>query len=260
MDFLQHLLPISASAHAHEIDRMIYLVHVLMFVLAIGWGIYFVVALIKFNRRINPKANYQGVTNHISSYLEIAVIVIEVLLLVFLSIPFWAKQVDVKPNRPDAIEVRIVAEQFAWNIHYPGADKKFGKTNPKLIDNQTNPLGIDINDPNAKDDITTVNQFVIPVGRPVIIHLSSKDVIHSLSLPQMRVKQDAIPGMSIQTWFTPVKTGKWEIVCAQLCGIGHYRMKGFYTVTTQEGFDKWISDQSTFGGSGDDSSADSFWN
>ncbi len=251
-------LPINASAAGHEIDQMIYLVHALMLVLAVGWGIYFIIALIKFNRRVNPKANYAGVQSHITSYIEVAVVVIEVVLLVFLSIPFWVKQIDSKPNRPDALEVRILAEQFAWNIHYPGKDGIFGKSSPKLIDPQSNPMGLDLTDPHAKDDVTTVNQLHLAVGRPVIIHLSTKDVIHSLSLPLMRVKQDALPGMSIQTWFTPTKIINGEIVCAQLCGIGHYRMKAFYTVHSEKDFDDWLANQPTAGGSGDD--ADSFWN
>ncbi len=252
-------LPLNASAHGFEIDQMIYLVHGLMLILFVGWGIFFIITLIKFNRHANPKANYKGVQNHISSYIEVGVVVLEVILLIGFSIPFWAKQVNSFPNRPDAIEIRVVAEQFAWNVHYPGKDGKFGKTSLKLIDQQNNPIGLDLTDPNAKDDVTTVNQLHMPIGRPVIIHLSTKDVIHCFSLPEMRVKQDVIPGMSIQTWFTPVKTGQWEITCAQLCGIGHYRMKGFYTVHTEKEFDDWLNSQPTAGGSAD-YGGDSFWN
>ena len=252
-------LPINASAHGYEIDQMIYMIHGLMFVLFVGWGIFFIIALVRFNKKANAKADYVGVKSHFSSVIEIAVIVAEVILLVGFSIPFWAKKINAFPNRPDAIEVRVVAEQFAWNVQYPGKDGKFGKSNPKLIDNQSNPIGLDLSDPNAKDDITTVNQLHIPVGRPVIVHLSTKDVMHSFGLPIMRVKQDVIPGMSIQTWFTPVKTGQSEIVCGQLCGIGHYRMKGYLTVHTQKEYDEWLAKQSTAGGSGD-SGGDSFWN
>ena len=252
-------LPINASSHGYEVDQMIYLVHWLMFVLFAGWGVFFVIVLFKFNRWANPKANYVGTTSHFSSVIEMAVIVAEIVLLVSFSIPFWAKQVDAYPNRADAMEIHVVAEQFAWNVHYPGKDGKFGRTSPKLIDSQNNPLGLDLTDPNAKDDISGVNQLHVPVGRPTIVYLSSKDVIHCFTLPQMRVKQDVIPGMSIQTWFTPTKTGAWEIGCAQLCGIGHYRMKGFYTVHTEADFEDWLSKQSTAGGSAD-SGGDSFWN
>lgn len=252
-------LPLNASAHGFEIDQMIYIIHGLMLVLFIGWGIFFIITLVRFNRRANPKADYHGVKNHVSSYIEVAVIVAEVILLVGFSIPFWAKKVNSFPNRPDTMEIRVVAEQFAWNIHYPGKDGKFGRTNPKLVDNQSNPIGLDIQDPNAKDDVTTVNQMHVPVGRPIVVHLSTKDVIHSFSIPVMRVKQDALSGMSIQTWFIPTKTGKWEIACAQLCGIGHYRMKGFITVHRQPDFDAWMAQQATAGGSSD-SGEDSFWN
>lgn len=252
-------LPPIASAHGYEIDQMIYIVHGLMFVLFIGWGIFFIVALIKFNRRVNPKANYHGVQSHISSTLEVAVVIAEVILLAAFSIPFWAKHVNSFPNRPDALEVRVTAEQFAWNIHYPGKDGKFGKTSLKLMDQQSNPIGLDVSDPNAKDDLTTVNQMHIPVGRPVIVYLSTKDVIHSFGIPVMRVKQDVLPGMLIQTWFTPTKTGQWEIVCGQLCGIGHYRMKGFLTVHAEKDYEDWLAKQTPAGGAGG-SSGDSFWN
>ena len=251
-------LPPLASAHGYEIDQMIYIVHGLMLLLFVGWGGFFIVALIRFNIWNNPKANYHGVQSHFSSTLEIAVVVAEVILLVGFSIPFWAKQVNSFPNRPDSIEIRVVAEQFAWNIHYPGKDGKFGKTKPTLVDPQNNPIGLDQTDLKAKDDFTTVNQMHIPVGRPVIIYLSSKDVIHCFALPVMRVKQDIIPGMAIKTWFVPTKTGKFEIACAQLCGIGHYRMKGYLTVDSQKDYDEWVAKQAPAGGAG--SSSDSFWN
>jgi cytochrome c oxidase subunit 2 len=253
-------LPLNASAHGYEIDAIILYVHILMLVLFVGWGIFFTIALLRFNRRANPKANYHGVQNHISNKIEAAVVVIEAILLIGFSIPFWAKHVNALPNRTDTVEIRVVAEQFAWNIQYPGKDGIFGRSNPKFMDPQNNPLGIDMSDPHAQDDIVTINQLHLPIGRPAMVHLSTKDVIHSFALPVMRVKQDVIPGMSIQTWFTPIKTGKFEIACAQLCGIGHYRMKGFLTIDTPEEYDKWVAEQSTIGSSSGSGGADSFWN
>lgn len=253
-------LPENASAHGYEIDALIIYVHILMLVLFVGWGVFFIYTLVRFNRRANPKADYTGVTNHFSTKIEIAVVVIEAVLLIGFSIPFWAKHINAFPNRTDAMEIRIVAEQFAWNIHYPGKDGIFGKSSPKLMDPQNNPVGIDSSDPNAKDDFVTINQLHLPIGRPVIIRLSTKDVIHCFAIPVMRVKQDIIPGMSIPVWFTPVKTGNFEIACAQLCGIGHYRMKGYVTIHTPEDYAKWLSEQSTIGASSDESGSDSFWN
>src|SRR5204863_8666772 len=113
--------------------------------------------------------------------------------------------------------VRVVAEQFIWNIQYPGADGTFGRTRAELV-RPENPLGLDISDPAARDDVWTQNQLNLPMGRPVIVHQSSKDVIHSLGLPQMRVKQDAIPGIEQRLWCTPTKTGECEIACSQRGG------------------------------------------
>ena len=251
-------LPVVASAHGHEIDFMIYMIHLVMLLLFIGWGAFFIYALLKFNRRVHPKANYYGLKSHASTSVEIAITIIEIIWLAGFSIPFWAKQVNAFPTRPDTMEVRVVAEQFAWNIHYPGVDGIFGKTDIKFLDKQSNPLGIDPNDPHGKDDVVTINQLHLPIGRPVLIYLSSKDVIHCFGLNVMRVKQDVIPGLSIPVWFTPTKTGNFEIACAQLCGIGHYSMKGYLTIHTQEDFDKWLSEQAPQGGGG--GGEDSFWN
>ncbi len=164
------------------------------------------------------------------------------LLLVFYAIPAWAKRVKAFPAENEAVVVRVVGEQFAWNVHYPGPDGKFGRTDISLV-SADNPLGLDRKDPNAKDDITTVNQLNLPVDRPVLVHLSTKDVIHSFGLFEMRVKQDAIPGMQIPVWFIPNRVGDYEIACSQLCGLGHYRMRGFLTIQTAADYQKWFDAQ-----------------
>ncbi len=253
-------LPENASLHGHEIDLMIYLLHFLAFALFIGWGIYFVVALVKFNQRKNPKANYHGIHTHASSVIETAVAVIEAILLIGFSIPFWVKQVNALPQRADLVEIHVIAEQFAWNIHYPGTDGKFGRRDVSLVDQQSNPIGLDNSDPAAKDDFVTINQLHLPIGHPAYIHLTAKDVIHSFKLPVMRVTQDAIPGMSIPLWFIPTKTGNFEIACAQLCGLGHYRMKGFLVVQSDDDYQKWFTEQAAASSSSGESGSDDFWN
>jgi cytochrome c oxidase subunit 2 len=140
------------------------------------------------------------------------------------------------------VVVKVVGEQFAWNVQYHGPDGKFGRTDPKLV-SADNPLGLDRTDPNAKDDVTTINQLNLPVDRPVLVHLSSKDVIHSFGLYEMRVKQDAIPGMNIPVWFIPNRVGEYEIACSQLCGLGHFRMRGFITIQSAADYQKWYDDQ-----------------
>jgi cytochrome c oxidase subunit 2 len=248
-------LPPLASQQGAALDHALGLVHVLMLVLFVGWGAFFVYLLVRFRRKRHPVADYTGVTSHSSTWLEVAVAVAEAVLLVGFSMPLWADRVERFPNPAEATRLRVVAEQFAWNFHYPGPDGIFGRSDPKLIDLQSNPLGLDRSDPAAKDDVTTVNQLYLPVGKPVLIELTSKDVIHSFALQDMRVKQDAVPGMMIPVWFVPTvttdemreRTGDpnfgYEISCAQLCGLGHYRMRGYVTVETPEAFQKWMDEQ-----------------
>ena len=235
-------LPVQASTHAGEIDHMISLVHWLMLVLFVGWGIFFVYALFRFRRGANPRASYDGAKGKISKGIEVAIVVIEMVLLAFYAIPAWARRVSEFPPESQATVVRVVAEQFAWNVHYPGPDGKFGRTDVNLV-TADNPLGLDRSDPAAKDDITTINQLNLPIDRPVLVHLSSKDVIHSFGLYEMRVKQDAIPGMSIPVWFIPNRAGEYEISCSQLCGLGHFRMRGFVTIQSAADYEKWMADQ-----------------
>jgi cytochrome c oxidase subunit II len=235
-------LPVQASTHAGDIDQMISLVHWLMLVLFVGWGIYFVYALVRFRKGANPRASYDGAKGKISKGIEVAIVVIEMVLLLFYAIPAWAKRVSNFPSENEAVVVRVIGEQFAWNVHYHGPDGKFGRTRPELV-SADNPIGLDRTDPDAKDDVTTINQLNLPVDRPILVHLFSKDVIHSFGLYEMRVKQDAIPGMSIPVWFIPNRIGEYEITCSQLCGLGHFRMRGFVTIQSQADFTKWFDEQ-----------------
>jgi cytochrome c oxidase subunit 2 len=235
-------LPVAASSHAGEIDQMLVLIHWLMAVLFIGWGLFFVYVLFRFRRAANPKADYIGAHGKFSKGVEVAIVVAEMVLLVGYAIPAWARRVQQFPGENEATVVRVVGEQFAWNMHYPGADGRFGRTDIKLVA-ADNPLGLDRSDPDAKDDITTINQLNLPVDRPVLVRLSSKDVIHSFGLFEMRVKQDAIPGMVIPVWFIPTRVGEYEIVCSQLCGLGHFRMRGFITIQSAADYQKWMADQ-----------------
>lgn len=242
-EFLGQWMPINASEHGPQLDRLSAAVHWLMLVMFVGWGAYYVFVLYRFNARRNARANYAGVRTHASTYLEAGVALFEVVLLFGFSIPIWHKWSTRPPASKNAAEIRVVAEQFAWNVHYPGSDGKFGRTDVQLM-SATNPLGLDARDPAALDDIATLNQLHLEVNRPVVIRLTSKDVIHSFKLPVMRVGQDATPGMEIPIHFTPVRTNEgatWEIACGQLCGLGHYRMKGFLNVHSSDAYRKWIA-------------------
>ena len=248
-------LPPIASEHGARIDGSLVWVHWLMAVLFVGWILFFGYCLWRFRRSRNPVADHAGVQSHASSWLEGGVAVAEAVLLIGLAVPLWADRVNEFPAEKDAVVVRVVAEQFAWNVHYPGPDGLFGRRDNTKIDLQSNPLGLDRADEAAKDDVTTVNQLHLPVGKPVIVHLSSKDVIHSFNVPEFRIKQDAVPGIDIPVWWVPTVTtaqmrqrlGKpefvYEIACAQLCGITHASMRGFVTIHEPAAFQTWLDEQ-----------------
>ncbi len=248
-------MPALAAAHGGQIDSLIGWIHVFMLILFVGWGGFLVYCLIHFRSSRNKVADYAGVRSHRSTALEIGVAVVEGVLLFGFAIPLWAARVDRMPSPNEALVVEVTGEQFAWNIHYPGPDGKFGRTDIKLLDLQSNPLALDRSDPAAKDDVTTVNQLYLPVNKPIILRLRSKDVIHSFGVPEFRVKQDAVPGLTIPIWFVPTvttaemraQTGnpefQYEIACAQLCGLGHAHMRGFVTVMAADEFQKWLDDK-----------------
>jgi cytochrome c oxidase subunit 2 len=245
-------LPPLAAAHGGQIDSLIGWIHIFMLVLFVGWGGFFLYTLVRFRQSRNPVADYRGVTSHNSTYLEIGVAVVEAVLLIGFAIPLWAARIGDMPPESESLVVQVTGEQFAWNVHYPGPDGRFGRTDIALLDLQSNPLGLDRTDPAAMDDATTVNQLYLPVNRPVVVRLRSKDVIHSFGVPELRVKQDAVPGLTIPIWFIPTVTTadmrtqlgdpdfQYEIACAQLCGLGHARMRGFVTVQSAEEFQQWL--------------------
>jgi cytochrome c oxidase subunit II len=158
-----------------------------------------------------------------------------------LGLPVW-NQYFGSTAPANALVIEVTTEQFAWNVRYAGADNVFGRTEPRRI-TLDNPLGMDEADPQGKDDIVALNVLHAPVGRPVKIRLRSKDVLHSFFLPNLRVKQDSVPGMIIEFWFTPTRAGRFELACAQLCGFGHYEMRGILIVQTPEEFARWMEEQ-----------------
>ena len=253
-------LPVNSASHGMMVDNMIGWVHWLMFALFIGWGTFLIITVIKFRSSNNPKADYNGVQSHYSQYAEYGVIFFEAFLLIGLSIPLYSQIKTSLPSN-DVHHVRVIAQQFAWNIHYPGEDGKFGNTSIDLVDEESNPIGLDRTSTYGGDDIVSINQMHLPVNKKVMIHLSSKDVIHAFGIPEMRIKQDAIPGMTIPFYFTPNMTsvdfldkikgskreGKgYEIACAQLCGNSHYRMRGYVTIDSESEYQDWLTEQAEY--------------
>jgi cytochrome c oxidase subunit 2 len=234
--------PPNASSHGFQIDHILEFCHWFMGALFVGWSAFFIFVLIRFRKGRQPNANHLGVTSPISTHLEFSVVLIEAVLLLGFAIPLWGKRVNQFPPGKDAILVHVVAQQFGFNYHLPGPDGLFGRRDISFVSN-SNPLGLDPNDPAGKDDIITTGELHVPVNRPVIAQLTSKDVIHDFFVPDMRIAGDAIPGSLIPIWFTPIKTGTYEVICGQLCGLGHYGMKGTLVVDTPQDYQAWLKER-----------------
>jgi cytochrome c oxidase subunit II len=238
------MLPVLASEHGKNIDNFLMYIHWLMLVLFVGWSIFFLYTIWRFQQKRHPKADAVGVRGPYSTYVEVSVVLVEAFLLVGLAIPLWATVVSNSPPEEESTVIRVMGRQFNWMAHYPGVDGILGRQDPKLS-TVSDPFGVDRQgDPHAMDDVVVQNNLVVPVNRPVVVHLTALDVIHSFAIKSMRVAQDAIPGMSIPTWFTPTREGEYLITCAQLCGNSHYGMFGRLKVVSQEAYDEWLTEAS----------------
>jgi len=231
--------PPLASVHGADIDSVfmtVLVVTVIAFVFVQGLLVYFVA---RYGSRGRERAAYWHDNPKAEAFLLITTAVI-LTILVFMGQRVWASIYfsDVPQN---ALTIQVTGEQFQWSFHYAGPDGTFGRTDNTLL-SPTNNIGLDKDDPAAKDDVFSLGIMHLPVNRPIKVRLRSKDVIHSFFLPNLRVKQDAVPGMSIEIWFTPTKTGAFEIACAELCGLGHYRMKAALTIESEQEFNKWVED------------------
>lgn len=233
-------MPEVASVHGPAVDRVFSIVLVITGIMFVVLQLALAALVFRFGSRRDVKARHWNRPRLEKGFaITAGVIIFLVDMGVFsLGESEWFKAWGAAPE--DAALVEVTGEQFMWNFRYPGADGIFGKTEPRLI-SASNPLGIDTRDATAADDVLSTNQMHLVAGKPVRLRIRSKDVIHSFNLPHFRVKQDAVPGMFIELWFIPSREGQFEIVCNQLCGLAHYRMKAFLTVESQPTFDQWIS-------------------
>ena len=234
-------LPEVASEHGKGIDVMLlYLLVTTGTLIVIGHLVlgYFV---FRFSRTARVSPTLPGATAQ--RFWSVAPAILMTLLaeggVLVLGIPVFGQLYTEDPPA-DAVVVEVTGEQFTWNVRYPGADGEFGRTDPALI-TDANALGVDESDPAAADDIHELALIYVPVNRPVKVRLRSKDVLHSFYLPHHRIKQDAVPGMTIELWFVPNREGEFEIACAELCGFGHYQMRGFLRVVSDEEFERWLA-------------------
>jgi cytochrome c oxidase subunit 2 len=232
-------LPPVATLQGVQIDRLFYSTLIIT-------GMVFVLVhalLALFVWRFAAHGDRKAIHWHENRKLELTWTIVPaaaLVIMVAMGGVVWARIHLTAPAEALAVDVR--AEQFAWSSRYPGPDGVFGRVAPKLIDHRTNPMGLDPADPAAADDIVSPELHLV-VNRPVRTHLRSTGVIHSFFIPEFRVKQDTVPGMTIETWFTPTREGQFEIACAELCGIGHFGMRGRVFVQSQEAFNAWLEQQ-----------------
>ena len=216
------MLPESASSIAPKVDQLFWAVFVItgFFFLLVQGG------LLLFTLKYRAKAGRSASYIHGNPALEVIWTVIPALILLLLTIASQKVWVEIRSpeHRPVTThQIEILAEQFVWNVRYPGPDGLF----------------------DTPDDISTLNQMHLPVATPVLINIRSKDVIHSFFVPEFRIKQDAVPGLPTQIWLEATRAGEFEIRCAELCGLGHYRMKGFVTTEPLADFQKWLVEAKT---------------
>jgi cytochrome c oxidase subunit 2 len=232
-------LPPLASEHGAGIDRLIDYLMISVGMLFIVGHLVLGVFIWRFSRQ--DRVTYRQATPRIERrWALVPALVMTVVAeggVLVMGLPVWGKLYG-RPAPPDAFTVEVTGEQFAWNVRYPGRDGRFGRTDPQLIADD-NPLGVDRRDPAATDDIVHLGVIHVPVNRPVRIRLRSKDTLHSFFIPHFRLKQDAVPGMTIELWFVPTRVGEYEIACAELCGFGHFQMRGVLRVLSPEQFAAW---------------------
>jgi cytochrome c oxidase subunit 2 len=236
-------LPVGASAAAAGIDHHFTTTFILMgavFIaaqLALGW--------FAWKYRDRGAGSVPAHYSHGNMTLEVVWTLLTIVLFIGLNLAsesIWATE-RFDAAKPGSLQVEVTGMQFAWYFRYPGPDGRFGATKPELEDASlggAGALGLDTTDPASKDDVIT-GTMVVPVNREIEVILRSHDVIHSFFVPAMRFKQDAVPGLAIHMHFTPIETGEFEIACAELCGLGHYKMHGIVKVVSDEEFSQWLA-------------------
>lgn len=233
--------PQSITSIGNEIDaqfmRTLWITGIVFLLSQVG------LAWVIFRYRAKPSGE-KSVYSHGNNTMEVLWTSATVILFIGLGIYARGAWADMywRPAAPGALTVDVVAQQFAWNFRYAGTDGQWGKTDVNLIDDSSNPIGLDPKDSASKDDIVTA-VLTVPVDREVELLLRTKDVTHSFFVRELRFKQDTVPGMMIRMHFKAEKIGQYEIACAELCGLGHHRMRSFLRVVTQEEYDKWFAEE-----------------
>lgn len=231
-----------AASNWGSIDATLLITLLITGVFFIAVTLFMAVAVMRFRHRKGHRAAYQPENKRLEWWL----MGVTTLGIVGMLAPGLVVYDDFVRVPQEAYELEVVGQQWQWAFRFPGEDGKLGRSDIGFVDS-VNPLGVDRNDPAGQDDVLVKsNEVRLPLGRPVKVLLRSKDVLHNFYIPQIRSKMDMVPGMVSYFWFTPTTVGKFEILCAEFCGVGHYNMRGHMIVEEQEAFERWLSEQPTF--------------
>jgi cytochrome c oxidase subunit 2 len=222
MSWISWMLPHGSSTFAREVDGIYYLILVITGIAFVVVELGLVWFLIKYRARPGRPAHYTHGSNK-AEIIWTSITAVTVVILGLISAPIWNEIKGRDSVPPNAFPIRVHVKQFEWNFIYPGPDGKLG----------------------TPDDFTRRNQLHVPVGRPVVVELESEDVIHSFFIPAFRIKQDAVPGMHIRAWFQATEAGVYELGCAELCGLGHYKMRAVVTALSPEEYERWLAAQAS---------------
>ena len=225
-----------------SIDTTLFITLIISGIFFIAVTLFMAVALIRFRHKKGGRAAYQPENKKLETWL-IIVTSIGIAAMLAPGLVVYDDFIRVPKN---AYELEVVAQQWQWAFRFPGQDGKLGKSDIKFVDS-VNPLGLDPKDSAGQDDVLIrSNEVHLPLDQPVKVLLRSKDVLHDFYIPQIRSKMDMVPGMVSYFWFTPTVIGKYEILCAEYCGVGHYNMRGYMIVEDRTAFEQWLNSQPTF--------------
>jgi cytochrome c oxidase subunit 2 len=231
-----------AASNWGSIDVTLFITLIISGIFFIAITVFIAIALMRYRHKEGARAAYQPENKKLELWL-IIVTSVGIAAMLAPGLVVYSDFVRVPKN---AYELEVIAQQWQWAFRFPGQDGKLGKSNVKFVDS-ANPFGLDPKDPAGQDDVLIINNEVhLPLNHPVKVLLRSKDVVHDFYVPQMRSKMDMVPGMVSYFWFTPTKTGNYETLCAEYCGVGHYNMRGHMIVEEQDAFDQWLKNQPTF--------------
>ena len=231
-------LPADASLHGPALDGHLLLNLFIVLALFLAAQILLVAGVVL--RRARLRAYRESKATWRVEWLPLAALAVLLGYLTLRAERLWGASHYTGAN-PEAMQVEVTGVQFAWYFRYPGPDATFGVTHPENISPaEANPLGLDPRDPHTHDDIVS-SELVLPAGREVDLRLRAQDVIHGFFVPEMRLKQNAVPGQTIHLHFTPQKPGTYAILCSQLCGLGHYRMAAQLRVVSRNEYAAWLA-------------------